>query len=287
MLGAWLLFVATSRLPCMPFELDAVPMPSVQMPPMSTAPRAAPPVNPPPLPPPLAMLERARYRVEFGWLGQVGEIDVSIRGDRAEGAERLVQVVGQGEGAVFGLGRIRATVDGDFSPARLGSRRWTTARWKSGETITDVVDQPSPGLLNLSRRRDGVATETDQARSLFATFDPLGFVMRVRIAPPAVGQSQIVQVMEGKALWRVTLATAGVQQLPGSPTRQRALRIDGRADPIIYDGRRDDRDRPHRTFTMWLSDDPARVPLRLSMPVGIGDVVVQLVDLQRQKRPTP
>ena len=35
-------------------------------------------------------------------------------------------------------------------------------------------------------------------------------------------------------------------------------------------------DRKPRDFVLWLSDDAARIPLRLEVPFGIGDLVVAL-----------
>ena len=43
-------------------------------------------------------------------------------------------------------------------------------------------------------------------------------------------------------------------------------------------------DRSPRDFTLWLSDDPARIPLRLQVPIGFGDVVVELVEAVRAAR---
>jgi hypothetical protein len=308
MWGAWTVVLnlasLMARLPCMPVELGQIPV-EVPAPPPSDRPPApatalsstalpstalpsvvvSPPQPPfPPLPVPVAMREDARYRIAFGPLGQVGEIRTTIRDDRAEGTEQLVQVGGYGEGSIFGLGRMRSQVDSQFNLRLLGSRRWTAARWKGDQTTTDIIEQPRPGVVTLERRRDGRPPDRQAASFPLPAFDPLGFLMRVRIAPPAPGQTQTFQVFEGRALWRVTLTTAGTQALPDSDAALPALRLEGRFDPIRYDGHPDSDDRPHRTFTLWLSNDAARVPLRLSVPIGIVDVVVELVELQRQAR---
>ena len=271
----------------MPVELGQIPV-ERPAPVMPVAPAATVVVVPTPfpaLPVPVAMRESAHYRVGFGLLGQVGEIHTTIEDSRAEGTMNLVRAGGYGEGSIFGLGRMRTQVDSQFDPALLGSRRWTAARWKGDQTTTDVVEQPRPGLVTLERHRSGGVTDRQSAQFPLPTFDPLGFLLRVRIPPPAPGRTETLQVLEGRALWRVTLTTAGTQPLPDSSAATPALRIDGRIDPILYDGRPDSGDRPNRTFTLWLSNDAARVPLRMSIPVGIGNVVVELIELQRQARP--
>ena len=112
----------------------------------------------------------------------------------------------------------------------------------------------------------------------------MGFVLRLRVAPPAPGQTQVLQVLEGNNLWRATVTAAGTEEISSRASAARALCIDGRLDPILYDGRADDRDRPHRRFALWLSDDASRVPLRLSLPIGICNLVVELLDVQRHAR---
>jgi hypothetical protein len=98
----------------------------------------------------------------------------------------------------------------------------------------------------------------------------------------------VLQLLDGLALWRITLSARGREILPdsndGGAPGISSLRFDGVAEPIFYDGNPDPGDRPRRTFSLWLSDDQPHIALRLSIPVGISDVVVQLVDLSRYPR---
>ena len=242
-------------------------------------PRLPPPA---PLPAPLSMREEARYAVSYGIIGGIGTLHLSIEGERADGPRRLITLAGQGQGGVLGLGRSDKSVSNEFDPAALTSRRWSMAR-TGGDTVTDVVEQPNAGVLNMVRQRPGAAPAPLQATFSLPALDPVGLVMRVRVAPPSADHPLQVLLLDGQALWRVTLTWAGRQPLPDSERRVSALRVEGRADPIYYNGS-DAPDRPRRTFTLWLSDDDARVPLRMTMPMGIGDVVVQLVQATRTPR---
>ena len=79
---------------------------------------------------------------------------------------------------------------------------------------------------------------------------------------------------------------AGREPVPDAVPGRPAVRLEARAEPIHYDGRPDDSgDRTRRDFVLWLSDDPAHVPLRLAMPIGIADLVVALVELVRAPLP--
>lgn len=239
---------------------------------------------PAPLPGPLSMREEARYSVGYGVIGNIGELRLTIEGEHAEGDRRLVRLGGQGRGSVLGLGRSEKSVVGEFDPATLASRRWSMAR-AGGDALTDVVEQPRPGSLSMVRQRPRAPPAPLQATFSLPALDPVGLIMRLRVAPPTADHPVQVLMLDGQALYRVTLIGAGRQALAsgaaGPPVV--ALRVDGRADPIFYDGR-DAPDRPRRTFSVWLSDDDARIPLRLTMPIGIGDVVVELVEATRTPR---
>jgi hypothetical protein len=240
------------------------------------------------LPPPLAMREEARYRITYGILGGVGEVRLSIEGERTDGPNRLVKAGAFAEGSIIGLGSMQKRIDLDFDPAAQGSRRWTTVRVRGGKTTTDVIDQPRSGALQLVRQELGQTTESHQASFSVSTFDAMGLLLRLRSNPPAPGQTLVLQLLDGLALWRITLTARGREVLPdtneGGARAIWSIRLDGVAEPIFYDGSPDPGDRPRRTFSLWLSDDQPRIPLRLSVPVGISDVIVQLVDLTRHPR---
>jgi hypothetical protein len=279
---AWLVLLL-ARLPCLPAELGQVPTSRPALPP-------PPPPPPPPAraaarrpsPPPLAMRETARYRVDYGALS-IGEISLAITDPARDGAA-LVQASGQAQGSILGFGRLENHIEAVFDAEHLSSRRWTSARSGWEGDIRDTGEQPRQGLLDLTRARDGRPPERLRAAVAGPALDPVGFLLRVRVAPPPIGgPPQVLYVLDGRALWRVTLVSAGLEPLPDTAARTPALRLEGHADPIRYDGTVDDRsDRSRRELILWLSPDAAHVPLRLSMPIGISDLVVALVDLDRR-----
>jgi hypothetical protein len=291
MSGIWLLLLA--HLPCLPNEL-AAPPPATSPPAAFT--RATPQLasryllralttpgwTPAPLPAPLAMREEARYSVGYGLFGSIGELRLSIDDERVDGSRRLLKVGGYGQGAILGLGRTEKRIDGEFDPATLNSRRWTMAR-TGGEAVTDVMEQAQAGVVTMTRQRPGQAQTNRQATFQAITLDPVGLLMRLRVAPPSAGQPAVLQLLDGQALWRVTLTLAGRESLSISEHTMAVLRIEGRADPIFYNGS-DAPDRPRRTFTVWLSDDDTRIPLRLTLPIGPGEVLVELLELTRTPR---
>ncbi len=258
----WAYLVALTLVPrpCLPVELGRL------LPPDPPAPLPA-PVAPIPIPPPLAHKEQARYRITYGVLGQVGEITLAQHPPTDSGPARLV---GQGRGAVLGLGQTEKSIATDFDHATGTPRSWTSRRVQGDKTVFDQVQQPRPGKVVIVRQRPGKADENDVFRRQVTILDPLAFIMRLRLDPPSV--SQRFEVLDGHAYYAITV----------NPVRRdgKVLHFNGSADPIFWDGRPN----PHgtaRTFTLELADDPFHTPLRLVIPIGMGEVRADLIDVSR------
>jgi hypothetical protein len=269
--------------PCWPFEVEepaASPAPAPPPPPVAApTPAPAPAPVPVPTPLPLAFPEEARYDIRFGILGSVGELKV-VQGGPAPAADgqTVVAVHGEAEGALLGIGRIEQSLDAEFDPRALRSRSWTSVRAKGQGTVVDVVRRQAGGSFQLERRRTGLAPSRREAAFDLPTSDPLGLLLRLRVSPPAAGETQILQALDGTALWRVEVRTgAARERVPELATA--GLRLDGEAIPVHYDGS-PDRGRPRRRFKLWLSADARRLPLRLEVPVGIADAVITLVEVR-------
>lgn len=226
-----------------------------------------------PSPKPIASREAARYRISMGGVGALGELTVSL----TPGDSGSVRATGAGRGSLFGVGSFERSVDAEFDPAR-GSRRWTSTRVNDGRTTVDQVQQDVPGVLHTVRRRTGRPDDAAVVSRQRPVLDPLGFLLRVRLAPPGAAP-ETLELMDGRALWVVTLAPARPGTLAG-PASPRTLRIDGEAQPVHWDGT-PDTERSRRKFVLHLSADPFHTPLRMEMPVGFARVEVDLVALDR------
>ncbi|HVX93890.1 MAG TPA: DUF3108 domain-containing protein [Polyangia bacterium] len=239
---------------------------------------AAPPPAARPLPPALAQAERAHYRIDYGVL-EIGELEVAIAA--AVPGATLVHADGHGSGGVLGLGHMDSHIATEFDVQQLESRRWDNARSGREGDLRDRAQQTAAGHVDLVRERPGRAGQRASATLAAPLLDPLGFLLRLRVEPPGA-RPQILYVLDGQALWRVTIASVGRVEPPENAARVPMMRLDAEADPVHWDGSpATDGDRKHRSFKLWLSDDAARVPVRLEMPVGIADVVVALTQISR------
>jgi hypothetical protein len=110
--------------------------------------------------------------------------------------------------------------------------------------------------------------------------DPLSAMAQLRGWRAAPGSRRTVFVVGGRRLWRVDLACAGQDTIGSAIGNRRAIRFTGEA----YRARRDfapETPKPSRTFTVWLSDDADRVPLKVVAKTELGDVVMTLTEYSR------
>jgi hypothetical protein len=94
------------------------------------------------------------------------------------------------------------------------------------------------------------------------------------------GERIALWVIGGKRLWRTEIWAVGTEVIGTRMGNQNALRLDGvsirsRPDLTAEPGK------PPRNFTVWLSDDADRVPLRFTAHTELGDVVIELTAYER------
>jgi hypothetical protein len=223
---------------------------------------------------PWMLKETASYRVTFGILGQVAEATLSFT--PAAGAAALplaISAVGSGNGAVLGFGRTDKRIESEIDARTFVGRRWTNVRSSDGKTTADTGEQPKLGSVSLLRKRTG---ERDLAESFTRTatiLDPLSFLLSVRMVLPAAPTKY--EILDGRALWIAELSAACPD--PSSPW---LLRMDGKVDPIYWNGSPDP-ERKSRVFSLLVTRDRFHTPVRLVVPFGVGEVVAELVRLER------
>ncbi|MGE5181758.1 MAG: DUF3108 domain-containing protein [Acidobacteriota bacterium] len=96
----------------------------------------------------------------------------------------------------------------------------------------------------------------------------------------APGTTKTVFVVGGRRLWRVDVRYAGEETIGSSLGNRRAVKYTGasyRARPNfgVESGK------PARTFSVWLSDDADRVPLKMTAQTELGDVSMDLTEYNR------
>lgn len=104
---------------------------------------------------------------------------------------------------------------------------------------------------------------------------------QVRGWRPTLGTTRTVYVVGGRRLWRVDVTYQGSETIGSALGNRRAIKFEGasfraRSNFTI------ETDKPARTFTVWLSDDADRVPLRVLAKTELGDITIDLTEYSRQ-----
>jgi hypothetical protein len=109
------------------------------------------------------------------------------------------------------------------------------------------------------------------------TFDVPSMLTWLRGWSGAVGERVVVDVMRSRTAWRLAVAVAGRESVATVLGPMAAVRYEGASVRMRRDGA-DDTASERRGFTLWISDDADRVPLRLRARTDYGDIEMALVD---------
>lgn len=158
----------------------------------------------------------------------------------------------------------------------------TTASAKFTDNVADITyvrsDEHEPHHLRVSFGRGaaaGAGLQIHDAHSAMA---------QLRGWRAAPGTRRTVFVVGGRRLWRIDVTYAGQDTIGSAIGNRRAIRYTGES----YRARPDfspETPRPTRTFTVWLSDDADRVPLKVAAKTELGDVVMSLTEYSRNGAP--
>jgi hypothetical protein len=147
----------------------------------------------------------------------------------------------------------------------------TTAQAKFTGSVANVTyersDEPKPHTMHIDF---GAMTVHD-------THSAMAQLRGWRAAP---GTTKTVFVVGGRRLWRVDVRYVGEETIGSALGNRRAVRYTGasyRARPNFGV----ESDKPTRTFSVWLSDDADRVPLRMTAQTELGEVSMDLTEYNR------
>ncbi len=157
-----------------------------------------------------------------------------------------------------------------------GDKR-TTGRTKFSPGAADITytrsDEPQPRTLHIDFARAPGA-------SAFVLYDAHAAMAQLRGWRAVAGAQRAVFVVGGRRMWRIDLTHAGSDTIGSALGNRRALRFNGQS----YRVRRNfslETAKPARTFSVWLSDDADRVPLKVAASTELGEIVIALTDYTR------
>jgi Protein of unknown function (DUF3108) len=148
------------------------------------------------------------------------------------------------------------------------------------ETFTHAEFQAHQVIVDVRRGASAEVRSYVFAFGELAALDAHAAMAQLRGWRPAAGAQRTVWLVGGRRLWRVDLTYRGNETVGTALGNRDATRLDGVAHRARPD-RSLDESRPPRTFSVWMSDDADRVPLRVSATTELGSVEIKLVEYQR------
>ncbi|HEY1549074.1 MAG TPA: DUF3108 domain-containing protein [Kofleriaceae bacterium] len=206
-------------------------------------------------------------------VGQIGEV----------GAHRAIVVKSHGEtaGAVALIKQISddttTVIDADSGrPLTLDS----TAT--SGDTTTTAhADFTANAAVVKFAKSDEPRPHVYRVNFLGQpAYDAHAAMAQLRGWHGAPGAKRSIYVVGGKRLWRVDVSVVGVESIGSAMGNRRAMHLEGaafRARPNLTL----ESNTASRTFSLWLTDDADRVPLKLVAKTELGDVAMDLTEYNR------
>jgi hypothetical protein len=94
------------------------------------------------------------------------------------------------------------------------------------------------------------------------------------------GAERTVYVIGGRRLWRVDVTHGGEETIGSALGNRRAIVLTGKSYRAKANMQLETA-KAARTFTVWLSDDADRVPLKVVAATELGDIVMDLTEYSR------
>jgi len=114
-----------------------------------------------------------------------------------------------------------------------------------------------------------------------AVHDTHSAMAQIRGWHATAGATKSVFIVGGKRLWRVDMTYVGEETIGSVLGNRKAVHLDG-AGFRARANRTNETKTPLRTFSVWLSDDADRVPLKVVAHTELGDVTMTLTSYERK-----
>lgn len=129
-------------------------------------------------------------------------------------------------------------------------------------------------------RGDGTPRHTHMDFGALDANDAHSAMAAMRMWEGTPGESHRMYVVGGRKIWETEATWIGKDVIGTRLGNQHAIRIDGTSEQVSGT-LRPLGDKKRRTFSIWMSDDADRVPLRIVAHTELGDVEIVLTGYER------
>jgi hypothetical protein len=198
-------------------------------------------------------------------------------------------IVVEGHAKSVGLANMVAKVDDQFTswididsgrPHRFQVAEYATGSDKNVErTIVDFAKRTGDLVPVSFQLSDGELTPEPQKVTQKDVWDYNAFLVALRAWEGPDGATISTEVFRSRYLWKIDVKITGRMKLLTELGELPALRFDGHAVKLTRDGTKFP-DTDERDFTIWISDEGDRVPLKNTARTDYGDIEMVIVDYQ-------
>ncbi|MFT3695409.1 MAG: DUF3108 domain-containing protein [Kofleriaceae bacterium] len=230
--------------------------------------------------------ERMSYKLQLGGV-DLAVYDFAIGEQTTIGNRKAIVV--QSHAKAVGLVSMVAKVD-DFFTSWVDVETGRPLRWTTDEFATKGSDKERTDARFFERAGDSVPIDyhlnddppkpEPQKVSMQDVWDYNAFLVALRTwdAPP--GSTITAEVMRSRYMWHVEMKVKGKTKLATELGDMPAIQLDGHTWKVDRNDQKVADSEP-RDFSVWISDDDARVPLKNVAKTDYGDIQMLITDYQQ------
>ncbi len=198
-------------------------------------------------------------------------------------------VIVEGHAKSVGLVNRVAKVDDRFTswidvetgrPHRFQTAEYETGSDKNLEhAIVDFAKREGTSIPVSFQLNDATAAPEPQKVTQPDVWDYNAFLVALRAWEAPVGATISTEVFRSRFLWKIDVKVHGKERLTTELGVLPALRFDGHATKLARDGSKFP-DTEERDFSIWISNEGDRVPLKNTAKTDYGEIEMVIVDYQ-------
>ena len=186
----------------------------------------------------------------------------------------------------IGIVKAVANID-DYFTSWVDTRSGRPLRWMADEFATNGKDRERteadfdrrtgdvvPVMFHLD---DDTPKPEPQTVTLPEVWDYNAFLLALRGWEAPRGSTFTAEVMRSRFMWHVVMTIGAKESIVTQLGQLPALRLEGDTYKLDRDATRS-KGSDERHFTIWISDDQARVPLQVTARTDYGDIKMEIVD---------
>jgi hypothetical protein len=213
---------------------------------------------------------------EVSYLGmQGGRARLAVGTPGLVEGKRMISVVAEAESAGI-FAAIKRVRDSVSSWIDVGSGLpWKTisiVEMKGKMLEVKAVRRDGEPIADLQVKREGKESKETKHLPSLQTHDPVSAILVLRSWNAPLGSRGAFNTLGGLRVWRTDVVVEAREEIGCPFGKRQAVRISGVSRRMVG-GHPDKRHKP-RSFTMWMSEDAQRIPLRIVAKTEYGEIEV-------------